>query len=367
MSKNSKLWVYSRLDFLKKYNLKFLFIAFIGIHIPLIGIIAYLLYADHDKITPLGIGLLTLVLTLLATTITLIVLHELLRPMQLMQKGLEEYSQNKKLPDLPTHYQDEVGQVMAKLQYTLAQFKNLLDEKQDLIALLSHDLRSPVNQIRGLIAIVEDPSLEEALRQEYLQAMDDLCNRHASLLSEVLYLLRNEQIEADESLLEETEVLSFLEECIQELQLSMEKKGVTVQLTTALKKVYVPINRTFFQQALRNLLENALKFSFPQGKIEVLIDTTLSHLQIKVKDYGMGFQPELAPQLFEKFTKQGRKGTLNEPSTGLGLHLTKKIIEQHGGYIEARSEGPETGATFTIRLSQWKAERSTQVLPSVSR
>lgn len=354
----SNLLVYQKLDFLKKYSLKFLFISFVGIHIPLLGIILYLINMDKDEITPLGIGILTLVLTLVATAITLSLLNELLKPLKMIQAGLDQYIQTKQLPDLPEHYQDELGQVMGKLQNTLKLLQQLLDEKKDLIALISHDLRSPINQIKGLIALLQDS--EEDLQQEYLQMMDSLCTQHATLLNELLFMLKQEEENAAHKIFEYVELTKLLEACIQEQQHHLENKEITVSLTSQVEDVYVNMEKTFFQQAIRNILENAIKFSFPKGTIDIYVESVSDQLQIHVRDYGMGFNPEVAPQLFDKFTRQGKKGTLNEPSVGLGLHLTKKIIEQHIGRIEAKSEGQGKGATFTIRLTQWKI----QAMPS---
>lgn len=352
MSKRSKLLIYKKLDFLKKYSLKFLFISFVGIHIPLLGIITYLIAANEHEITPVGIGLLTLLLTLLATAVTLFLLNELLKPLKMIQAGLDQYIQTKQLPDLPEHYQDEVGQVMGKLQNTLEELQQLLDEKQDLIALLSHDLRSPVNQIKGLITLLQDA--DEELQQDYLQVMDGLCMQHATLLNEVLFLLKQEEQNTAHKVFEYVDLLKLLEECMHEQQPNLEKKELTVSLTSSLENVYANMERTFFQQAIRNILENAIKFSYPKGTIDIVVGAFSEQLHIHIKDYGVGFKPEIAHQLFDKFTRQGKKGTLNEPTTGLGLHLTKKIVEQHIGRIEANSQGQGKGATFTIRLTQWK-------------
>ncbi|WPP52871.1 sensor histidine kinase [Catalinimonas niigatensis] len=359
----SRLLVYKKLDFLKKYSLKFLFISFVGIHIPLLGIILYLISVEKNEVTPLEIIILALILTLVATSITLFLLNELLKPLKMIQEGLDQYIQTKQLPDLPEHYQDELGQVMSKLQNTLEQLQHLLDEKHDLIALLSHDLRSPVNQIKGLVALLQDS--EEELQQEYLQVMDGLCTQHATLLSEVLFMLKQEEENTAHKVFEYVDLIKLLDECIQEHHTSLEKKDVSVSLTSSVDNVQVNMERTFFQQAIRNLLENAIKFSFPKGAIDIRVETVSDQLQIHIRDYGMGFKPEVAHQLFDKFTRQGKKGTFNEPSTGLGLHLTKKIIEQHIGRVEASSEGQGKGATFTIRLTQWKSMSKTMDVFSV--
>lgn len=353
VSRNSSLIVYRKLSFFKKYSHKFLFVSFVGIHIPLLGIIAFLLNAGETSISSWHIASLTLALTLVATGATLWLQNELLKPLTLVKSALDDYTEKHKLPQLPNYYEDEAGLIMSKLQNTLEQLQQLLDEKQDLISLLSHDLKSPINQIKGLVSILQqNPEKEES--EEYLQLVSSLCDQHASLLSEVVFILKHKEKGKAQQIFEYVNLQTLLKECIQDQQYNHEKKELTFHINSEVNDVYVLVEKIFFRQAIRNLIENAIKFSYQKGRVHIVSTLSGSLLHISIKDEGVGFAPELAPQLFDKFTSQGRKGTFNEPSTGLGLHLTKKIIEQHEGEIEASSEGDGKGATFTIKLRKWK-------------
>ncbi len=138
--------IYKRLNgitFLSKsYTFKFLFIAFLGIHIPLIGLIFFIIFKP-TSISGGSIFILTLLLTLGASALTLLVLNSLLAPLKASKSALVAYLKERKLPDLPTNFQDEAGILMQKVQETIIKLNGLLEEKKDLIGLLSHDLRTP--------------------------------------------------------------------------------------------------------------------------------------------------------------------------------------------------------------------------------
>ena len=354
---NKDFLLYEKLAFLKRYNLKFLFIAFCGIHIPLLGIITYMSFFGKGAMAPLHMVLLTLVLTLVATALTLFLLNELLKPLKFVRSELEQYLQYQKFPDLPIHFNDEIGTLMASMQVTLEQLQRLLDEKKDMIALLSHDLRSPINQISSMADILKYSYEKDDPQQEYIQTIETLCTQHSSLLDDLLALLKQEETKLSAEQFQETDISALLEVCIQDQQNNLKAKDLTICLEDEIKGISLMAEQRLFRQAIQNILQNAIKFSYPGNKIEIKVSTREEYLLIEIKDYGLGFEPSVASELFDRFTQHGRKGTHKEPSTGLGLHLTKKIIEQHKGQIEAYSAGPEEGSTFTITLTQWQRQK----------
>ncbi|HKL03526.1 MAG TPA: hypothetical protein VJ911_07615, partial [Cryomorphaceae bacterium] len=153
MSKPQKLTLYaalSQISFLKKsYALKFLFVAFIGTHIPLLGLVGYFAF-QPQTIEPMRIILVAVGLTLLAAGITLFVLHRLLNPLLQTKQALSNYISKKKLPNLPGMYTDEAGMLMKYTQQTLSKLHDHIEEKTDLASMLSHELRTPFTQCLGI-------------------------------------------------------------------------------------------------------------------------------------------------------------------------------------------------------------------------
>ena len=101
-------------------------------------------------------------------------------------------------------------------------------------------------------------------------------------------------------------------------------------------------------QVLVNLIDNAIKFSHPNSEINISVASTEEKLAFVVSDSGIGFDPKYSEELFKKFTNISRLGTANEPSTGIGLYLCKKIVEKYEGQLLSKSEGVGKGANFFV-------------------
>lgn len=351
MKLNSTSSVYpalSRISLLSRsYALKFLFIAFIGIHIPLIGIILYLLFGP-SHLQPLPIFLIVLVLTLLATAATLYMLNGLLTPLMKSKKALENYLEKRMLPNLPQHHSDEAGVLMQKVQQTIMALNNMLEEKQDLASLLSHDLKQPLSAI-GASAEALAASTDVTHTHKFAANINKLVKEQFTLLEDVLELLKYDAIINNEEHQTTLPIESIIEDVVTTANVQAGFKNISIQTNFDYDGL-IKVNMDLFRQAIKNILHNAVKFSYIDSTIYLNVLSKNGHIKISITDSGKGFNPEVKQKLFQRFTKEGQIGTNNEPSTGIGLHLCKKIIELHNGFVDAHSNGPDTGATFTISL-----------------
>lgn len=335
----------------KKYTLKFLFIAFLGIHIPLIGLIIFIL-AKPDFITPSGVFLITLVLTLAATGVTLYILKGLLSPLTLSRQALQEYLADRKIPALPIHYTDEAGVLMSKVQETVTSLDILLEEKKDLIALLSHDLRAPLASIKLLceaIAHDDDITLEEC--RLYSKQISDSVREQLGLFQRILEILRNDDIDRFHLNLEPITLTDVVSRAVKEIQPLAEKKRIIIKVDKILS-TRVAADPDLIAQVVKNLLSNAVKFSHPDSVVNIRLSRDESQVSLSVVDNGVGFHPTEQEKLFQRFTSAGRLGTENETSTGMGLYLSSKIVKAHQGSLSASSAGPDQGSTFELKLRQ---------------
>lgn len=344
---NVYAWL-SRLSFLNKYSYKFLFVAFLGIHVPLIGIILTMLVSASDRYSTTFVIVAVLIYTLLATGITLFFLNRLLEPLVLTKSALEHYTKERRLPDLPTKFNDEVGILMRDVQHTVTDLDDLLTSKRDLISLLGHDLRTPAAQtVMAANAISEsttDPQIGE-----YADWIKESGNRQLTLLTEVLQLLKQEQMHIQHQDKQVVQLNGLADASLATLQDALARKSLTVQRYVP-PAITVHVHPVLFGQVLQNLLHNACKFSHEGGTIELRATSSDKRITLSVADQGVGFDPALAPRLFDRFTSFGRKGTSGESSTGVGLYLCRRIVEQHNGRLYAHSDGDGRGATFTISL-----------------
>lgn len=340
----------SQISFLKKsYTFKFLFVAFIGIHIPLIGILFFVLYYDQ-AISPTSVLVFSLIMTLLATVITLLVLKELIEPITKASKSLDDYRNNRKLSILPTEYTDEAGLLMCNIQESIYESESFINEKQDLIYMLSHDLRNFAGNPQGLAKLILDENPSESIKDlaGLICESTDLQFRYIenfiNLLKEQDQVVR---VNPEAKNIVFPSIIPFINEQVEQRLID---KNIKLNLILELDEAKLKIDEGLLVQVLVNLISNAVKFSYFDSEIKVRIYNENSTLIITVADKGIGFNKDQIEELFKKFTKMSRLGTANETSTGIGLYLCKKIIERNKGKLSATSDGKNKGAEFKIEF-----------------
>lgn len=340
----------SKIGFLSRsYTFKFLFIAFLGIHVPLIGLLIFVLLAT-GVISTGAILLITLLLTLAATGATLLILNGLLAPLRQSQRTLQEFLQDHELPQLPMHYDDEAGQLMQHIQLTLTELNNVLEEKKDLTALLSHDLRTPLRNVQTYAGMIQQQVLTPEETKEFAEAIGESANEQQQVLENMLEILRMDYLFQDGNRRQLTPLQPLIEEVMQAMGPLASNKQI--RLATQIDFTgEVQVHSDLFKQVLKNLVNNAIKFSHPGSNVTMLVQRRHQQTIIEVTDQGIGFDTETGEHLFDRFTQSGRRGTAGEPTTGLGLYLSRKIIRHQQGDLQAYSAGTGKGATFTISLN----------------
>ncbi|KDN55554.1 sensor histidine kinase [Flavobacterium seoulense] len=328
---------------------KFLFVAFIGIHIPLIGILFFVLYAKANFSTEILL-LFSLVMTLIATAVTLMVLKKLVHPIELASKALNDYKRKRIIPNLPLHYSDEAGLLLFNIHNSIQESEDFIAEKQDLIYLLSHDLRTFASNPKSLAQMIigTNPSSEV---KELAELICDSSKDQFQYIENFIRLLK----EQDEMLKTSSDIKTMnLDELIEKVkdQLNQKLSSKNIQLVKKLEveNITLRIDPELLTRVFFNLVNNAIKFSFENATIQLESYIEQKNVHIKVIDEGIGFDNKDVDKMFAKFTKMNRLGTMNEYSTGIGLYLSRQVIERSEGQLTATSEGKNKGGTFTIML-----------------
>lgn len=284
----------------------------------------------------------------------------LVTPIRLAKTALENYMKSHEVPSLPKGYTDEVGELLTTIQATLTKLDNFIIEKSDMIDLLSHDLRSPVGRVLSLANLLKIDS--DAEREVYADYIMNECTSLLGMLENILLTLKEDN---SEFRLERLNLARFMSEVVGFFNFSASEKNISLH-TDIDGAIFVSVQSQLFKQAVRNIIGNAIKFS-PAGKsIYISAIQTADEVSLSIRDEGLGFDPADMERIFNRFTKAGKKGTHGEKSTGLGLYLSKKIIEKHGGKLIAVSGGVDRGATFTIELHTLITKKPQGKLPKRS-
>ncbi len=232
--------------------------------------------------------------------------------------------------------------------HSILELERLSKLRDEFVAISSHDLKSPLSGISSFAQLLDmQPNLDEK-GKKYVSLILQSSNFMMEEINDIVELCRNETV-ADDTDFEPVNISTVASFSIDSLQATGAAKGVDVELLDIFPGQ--PIVSGTYNKLLRifnNLLSNAIKFTDNGGKVSVIIGSEDDYtVQVKIKDSGIGIPESMLPSLFEKFTKASRKGTAGELGTGLGMSITKQLVDLHGGSIYVESAESE-GTTFRI-------------------
>lgn len=221
--------------------------------------------------------------------------------------------------------------------------------KDEFLAVLSHELRTPMNPILGWAKLLKQGRLNPTKTAGALEAIERNAKLQVQLIEDLLDVSRILQgkLSLNSCLID---LGSIITAAIETLRLATEAKRIRIHTQLEPNGCHVLGDATRLQQVVWNLLSNAVKFTPEQGEIEILLTTVNAQAQIQVKDTGKGISAKFLPYVFDAFRQADSSTTRMFGGLGLGLAISRHIIELHGGIIEVDSPGEGKGATFTIRL-----------------
>jgi signal transduction histidine kinase len=243
---------------------------------------------------------------------------------------------------------EAMQELLARQNERLLELDKLKDE---FISLVSHELRTPLTSIRGYLELLLDDSRLDDEQQGFLGIIDRNSNRLLGLVSDLLMLT---QIEAGglQFDLGPVDLEEVVRESIETATPSAEAGGVELGLTVE-RLPAIRGHRLRLAQVLDNLISNALKFTPSGGRVDVRLSAADGTAVIEVQDTGLGIAEDEQQQLFERFFRSAQATRNAIPGTGLGLTISKAIVERHGGRIELESsEGVGTTVRVCLPLSQ---------------
>jgi len=218
--------------------------------------------------------------------------------------------------------------------------------KDDFLATLSHELRTPLNAALGWIALLKGGMLDAGRQQRAIDALERSARQQWMLVNE---LLDAASIQQRKMRLEIATVdLQAVGLAVVEL-VRAEAAGKGVELVAAIEPLSASGDPARLQQVITNLVNNAVQFTASGGRVALTIDRDGSDAVIRVEDSGIGIDPRFLPHVFEEF-RQAEGPGIGKGGLGLGLAISRHIVELHGGRIQAASDGLGRGATFTVRI-----------------
>jgi two-component system phosphate regulon sensor histidine kinase PhoR len=248
--------------------------------------------------------------------------------------------------------QNQIGTLM--VFHDVTQLRRLENMRRDFVANVSHEIKTPLTAIKGFVETLQQGKVDKAEEnQRFLGIIQKHVDRLNSIIEDLMALSRIEQEDERKEIdFRQVKIEDTFKAAIQLCRPKAEEKEIHIDLDCK-KDVTAVFDPTLIEQAVVNLLDNALKYSEPQSTVLLKLYQHNSDLIISVQDHGIGIAQKHLPRLFERFYRVDKARSRNMGGTGLGLAIVKHIAQAHDGYVEVESELGE-GSRFSIHLPQNK-------------
>ncbi|GFZ91451.1 two-component sensor histidine kinase [Paenibacillus marchantiophytorum] len=303
-----------------------------------------------------------LILVLTNGVLTYFVSRSIIRPLKSLKRAAEEIKEGNLDFEVVRHSDDEIGELSTAFEEMRRKLKKSVEiqlqyeeNRKELISNISHDLKTPVTAIKGYVEGIMDgvsnspDKMDRYIRTIYNKAAD------MDRLIDELFLFSKLDLGKVPFQFETVDLGQYVQDCAQELQFDMEKKGVRFALTELPQSpLYVTADRDKLRRVLLNIIENAVKYSDEGNRsITLTLREIDGHAVIQIIDNGQGISEEALPHIFDRFYRADPSRNTATGGSGLGLAIAKQIMEEHGGRIGATSMiGRGTTVYMALPLSQ---------------
>ena len=308
-----------------------------------------------------GLGVFAL---LFVVVVALVSFHLLTRRLRRLSEDIDRFRRGKSRPDELSETPGILkgGDEIDRLAESFIRMSRVIDEqveklertdahRRELVANVSHDLRTPLASLHGYLetVVLKGPELSEKERQKYLAVALRNSERMRKLVAELFELVK---LDAHEILpeLESFSLPELEQDVVQDFKLSAEEKGVQLRASVSERVPFVHADIRLIERVLQNLIENALRYTPKGGLVDINLRREEGGVRVAIHDSGCGIPADELPHIFERFHRVPQDGAEEKAGSGLGLAISKRILELHESMIEASSRLDE-GTTFTFHLT----------------
>jgi signal transduction histidine kinase len=244
---------------------------------------------------------------------------------------------------------DDVRVALAGLQHARRDAESAARARNEFLMNVSHELRTPLSVIYGYAQMLGKGGLRDEQRIRALASLERNARAQTQLIDDLLVASQSAtgRLRLD---VKGVDLGELVRAALETVRPAIEAKRIRLHAAVADDVGVIPGDRDRLQQVVWNLLSNAIKFTPDRGTVHVQLERVKTSALITVSDTGRGITAEFLPHVFEQFRQQDSGATREHGGLGLGLALSRHVVELHGGSIEAESAGPGRGATFRVRL-----------------
>lgn len=285
-------------------------------------------------------------MALISILFMLFVARNLIKPISKLTKATKQVGEEKFAIDLPVNRVDEIGQLANSFQAMTKQLEESDQMRKQFINDVSHDFQSPLQNIKGYAALIQEPETSEADRTYYGEVIQTESNRLSSLTKQLLLLTSLDSL-TENNEMKTVAIDQQIKTVLQGARWQIEEKNIAVSLE--IEEAEITGNEGFLEKIWENLLSNAIKYTEPGGMIDMQLSNEEDQIRFIIKDTGIGMDSDTSSHIFDRFYRADAARHTAIAGTGLGLSIVKEVVELHGGRISVDSN-PDEGTTFTIIL-----------------
>ena len=307
--------------------------------------------ANHDAVIIIALAAFAAVITARAVALFA---AGVMRDVEQVRDGLAAVGSGDRSPVLLTEGQDELAELAASANAMTAQLaaeeeaRDAADgARRSLVAAVSHDLRTPLTSLRLLAEALQDDIVDDATRRTYLADMATHINALSALIDDLFELSRLEAGEIQWSM-ERVALGELVDETVAAMRLQAAAKGVDVRAEVDGRLAAAQANPEKVQRVLFNLIQNAIRHTPADGAVVVRAEPGPGRVEIEVADTGHGIPAAERPRVFDAFYRGGDGQARTEPGGGLGLAISRAIVEAHGGRIWLADSSLGTRVRFSL-------------------
>lgn len=296
---------------------------------------------------------LTLAIVLILSSAFLVLyFFQVHRPIKEITSATNEYSKGNLSYHVKPMHNDEIGRLGMSLDYMASQLNESDKFQQKFLSNISHDFRSPLTSIKGYLEAIQDGTIPPEMLDKYIGIMLFETERLTKLTSNILTLneLDPKSVRLDISTFD---LNSIIRHTVETFEGTCKKKGIKFNITYANSVQNVKADKGRIQQVIYNLIDNAIKFSKENSYIYITVKEKGEKAQISIKDTGCGIAKEDIDKIWDRFYKSDSSRGRDKKGSGLGLSITKEVIQAHGENIDVVSTvGVGTEFIFTLELAK---------------
>ena len=295
------------------------------------------------------LGGMVLIMAILSLIAMMILARKLIDPITELTAATKKVGEEKYSGRLPINRKDEIGQLARSFQQMTEKLSENDRIRKEFISDVSHDFQSPLLNIKGYAELLLDKELSEEQRKSYALVIQSETERLSLLTKQLLLLTSLDQLSSP------LELITFrldvqLKETIRKYRWLLEDKNLTLSMD--LDDVNFTGDPAFLEKVWENLISNALKYSIPEGTIEIDLREQVNNVIVTVSDNGIGISEKEMERIFDRFYRADDSRTQKTSGTGLGLSIVQQVVKLHKGTIEVASKnGDKTIFIITLPKS----------------